>query len=1321
LGNDIEIRVRVANQSAAGMTSLARSMRSVRDEARNASQGLDRLTRTATAASAALQLLHSRAEAASRALRELEHHSTAASAALRELRDGTTGTNNSLRTLNTRTQTAHNRLDGLADRTRQLRSDTDDLDGSMRRLTTTMGGLRGSAGSVRTSVSNSSDSMGALRSAALMLAPALIPIAASAAPIAVNLAAAGVAVGAFGLAVAGQISAINDASDAQKKYDEAVKQHGQASDQATKAEAAYLAQVKELDPETRRSAAALTVLKDTYKQWSKDLAGSTMPVFTKGMANLGALLPQMAPLVRSTATELDRLMTVLAGGINSKGFSEFMSSFSTFASGALSKATDQLVHFMRVVQGGAGKSQLTEFMAYVREVGPQVGETLANLGRALTHLVAAASDTGVSLLTVVNSFAKLVNAIPTGTLSNLLQFVVVFKAVKMAALGLGGAGGAITGFMASLTAMRAASTAAGGGLSGLAAAFGTLSRAAKVAVIGTAVGALVVALTSLSEMGKKAPPDIDRMTTSLGKLAQTGELSGEAARVFGKDYEKLGDALATLARPSTLDKIQQGLTSLIGMDSTPVKDAKDAFDGLDKGLTNLVRGGKANLAAEALKMAIANLKKQGYTSKEVTSQLDDYKSALADQAFEQQLAAQSMGLFGEQALKVQQQLNEQKQSADGLRQSIEALNDANRSALGGMIGFEASIDTAAKAAKDNAGALSMVNGHLDVNSPKAQAAATALNDLAAKTKDAALASREATGSWEGAIGIYERGRQQFLKNAEAMGLTEDEAELLASQIMQIPDTVKLNTEDAQNSLEAFNAAVQKTPGTKAVTLQTLSKGAESILEAFGMKVQHLPNGSVKVTAKNGQALSGIADVAGAISRLDGRTATTYVTAVNTTIYRTKGSLHDVVGGATGGLYSGKAFRYADGGMVSGPGTGTSDDVFAPWLSNGEFVIKAASVRKYGERFLQSLNDGQLQMPRYASGGLVTKSQLRGLSSPSDVAGLTSTIGEVRSSIKERTSGATESRLLRVLDSVGKKLIANEKSLTSVNKALDGAKTKLNDLKSSAAQLASSVKGGILSTANITSGAQGKNVTVGSILQGLTDNRDQAVAFSNALAGLKSKGLRGDLIQQIAEAGIGGGGLETAQALMSAGTGDLSAVNSLQGQIAAAAGAAGKTASDAVYAAAIKAQTASMGRLQRSQDKLEATMSALAKSLGRALGGKAAGGIVGGAASGGIRSNRTWVGEHGPELLDLPAGSRVWSAPDSRRRAAAWESMLNSPRRSSHSAGSGGGGGPVQLVVVHQTIELDGRVVARQMFEPLKEEIRGKGGNVQNALGQPGRG
>ena len=47
---------------------------------------------------------------------------------------------------------------------------------------------------------------------------------------------------------------------------------------------------------------------------------------------------------------------------------------------------------------------------------------------------------------------------------------------------------------------------------------------------------------------------------------------------------------------------------------------------------------------------------------------------------------------------------------------------------------------------------------------------------------------------------------------------------------------------------------------------------------------------------------------------------------------------------------------ASGGLISGPGTGTSDSIPA-MLSNGEYVIKAKAAKKLGRRFLDSVNAG----------------------------------------------------------------------------------------------------------------------------------------------------------------------------------------------------------------------------------------------------------------------------------------------------------------------------------------------------------------------------
>lgn len=72
--------------------------------------------------------------------------------------------------------------------------------------------------------------------------------------------------------------------------------------------------------------------------------------------------------------------------------------------------------------------------------------------------------------------------------------------------------------------------------------------------------------------------------------------------------------------------------------------------------------------------------------------------------------------------------------------------------------------------------------------------------------------------------------------------------------------------------------------------------------------------------------------------------------------------------AGAGLVTGNAgiagmTMHADGGLINGPGTGTSDSIPA-WLSNGEFVMKASATAKYLP-VLKRMNEN-----RYASGGVI---------------------------------------------------------------------------------------------------------------------------------------------------------------------------------------------------------------------------------------------------------------------------------------------------------------------------------------------------------------
>ncbi|MDT0377224.1 hypothetical protein RM572_00340 [Streptomyces sp. DSM 42041] len=103
--------------------------------------------------------------------------------------------------------------------------------------------------------------------------------------------------------------------------------------------------------------------------------------------------------------------------------------------------------------------------------------------------------------------------------------------------------------------------------------------------------------------------------------------------------------------------------------------------------------------------------------------------------------------------------------------------------------------------------------------------------------------------------------------------------------------------------------------------------------------------------------------------------------------------------------------------------------------------------------------------------------------------------------------------------------------------------------------------------------------------------------------------------------------------------------------------------------------------------------------GGVVGGRAQGGVIGRAQTGGPRNGLTWVGEMGPELVSLPAGSTVRTAGDSQR-------MMRDMLRD-----GGGRGGTAVL-----EIRSGGSRMDDLLLELLRRAIRVRGGNVQVVLG-----
>lgn len=118
-------------------------------------------------------------------------------------------------------------------------------------------------------------------------------------------------------------------------------------------------------------------------------------------------------------------------------------------------------------------------------------------------------------------------------------------------------------------------------------------------------------------------------------------------------------------------------------------------------------------------------------------------------------------------------------------------------------------------------------------------------------------------------------------------------------------------------------------------LKTALEGIKGIVEATGTAFEKMGNG-----IRN--ALEGVASIirefANAIESI-GATAVGIIAVLN---------------GKNVEYGPGYAYTWADGGIVTGPGTATSDSVPA-WLSNGEYVIRASMAKKIGYDNLDELN------------------------------------------------------------------------------------------------------------------------------------------------------------------------------------------------------------------------------------------------------------------------------------------------------------------------------------------------------------------------------
>lgn len=506
---------------------------------------------------------------------------------------------------------------------------------------------------------------------------------------------------------------------------------------------------------------------------------------------------------------------------------------------------------------------------------------------------------------------------------------------------------------------------------------GATKTTAAVALLGNSAEKLIPALNE-GKLGLEA------LANESDRAGQTiSESAAAAALEFNKNLERLqglangvaiqiGNALIPAINELAADFLrarQAGLSfgeALVGIGlSSPFKTADEQVKSLSEKLTELKKrredalgfvGGRAEASA-VLPMIDSEIalrqRELAYWESKVNEAQGGPDTTEAKQRaeerlkVEQQLAAEVAGLAKIRETAASNATKEEIRGAERLRDALrEAWRESSAAAR------EARNEAAAffREAGAAANRRNVEANRIDASSPEPQGGLRGFDNSKSPGTLVAEAERAALFAQNAAID----GRSDAVrKNAEEAIRLSEEAAAYLRKMGDDPSAAKLLRQLGEAEKQALEAQGKQR--------QQEAAAQESAATAIATQIQAAEQQILALKSQLAEPVSISADISKAEqqidalrTRLDGlqdRKVTVTVNTIETTT---------PAGDAPPAFWSG--------GHVRGPGTGTSDSILAR-LSNGEYVLRAAAVRRYGLSFLNSIN--QLRMPRFADGGLVS--------------------------------------------------------------------------------------------------------------------------------------------------------------------------------------------------------------------------------------------------------------------------------------------------------------------------------------------------------------
>lgn len=681
--------------------------------------------------------------------------------------------------------------------------------------------------------------------------------------------------------------------------------------------------------------------------WGTDAAGATA-AFVEGLGRM-----------KGSGEDMNAVLDEL--GINGIRQSDTLIRLAGATTGA-GAANDLLRDSLDMAaEAWAENSALTD------EYGKRVETTEAQIQIAWNSIKDAAIGAGQSTLPAISGMA--------GAVANLAELAgsapPYLQAFGVGVAGIGGAALlAVGGLMKGITfvsSFRSALDEMGPSAQDAVGKLGAVGKFAGIAAVGFM--ALAAAGSAIQSNIDKSRMSLEEAEVSLRHFGRTGQASADLTNSFAAALS--GTAVGT-------DHMVEGLRMLNDYGGTGAETLENLIMGVAgmQGNVSMLREevGKldaalASMDSDDAALAFSRLRDQmelaGYSVQDMADALPQYRASL--EATAQSLgvtslsteelvdwmegiepsavtAAKALADMGMVHLDAAASAEEQAKALLGLIEMQDAAAQSALNASNSEIAYADQLAETMKASeelteaiKDGTLRIDEQTGKIDLSTEAGRRAQGSLNDLAG----AALRNRDAMLANGASVDVVNQStataRGEFIRAATQMGLNETQANDLADAYGLIPTTVTTNV-TAPGATTSYEQA-----------------------EALFQSLQRLPP-EVQSNIVTQWQRYGFDAAVGALAAENGREYINYLRTIAT------------VPIASGNPYGGGGVLVASGGYITGPGTATSDSIPA-WLSNGEYVQRAAAVDYYGVDFMSKLNAMRIPrdgLPRFADGGPVAR-------------------------------------------------------------------------------------------------------------------------------------------------------------------------------------------------------------------------------------------------------------------------------------------------------------------------------------------------------------